>query len=356
MLPLEYYREQCQKGLIVEDTQQLKIVQELELLHHALVKEQQKRTGIFALFRQPRLVQGLYVWGGVGIGKTYLLDCFYHCLPFQNKLRMHFHLFMQWIHQELKNHQGKKDPLKYIAKELAEKAILLCFDELMVSDITDAMLLRRLFDMLFLEGVCLVATSNVIPDDLYKDGLQRKLFLPAIALLKQNTKVIHLSTFSDYRLRHLKDAGVFYTPNDEIATENMEKSFNALTNGMVENADPIEIYGRTICIKKQAGNTIWFDFDAICAVPRSQHDYLAIAQKYDTVFISDVPFIHSQAKDRIALFIRMIDVFYDARVRLVLSAETLAENIYSHGHMMFEFKRTLSRLLEMQSEAYFLSR
>jgi len=299
------------------------------------------------------LVQGLYIWGGVGIGKTFLLDCFYHCLPFKEKMRMHFHPFMQMIHQELKAHQGEKNPLQIIANKLAKKTSVLCFDEFFVTDITDAMILARLFDALFAQGVCLIATSNTKPDDLYKNGLQRPLFLPAIALLKQNTTVLHVPTSIDYRLRHLKKSGVFYTPDDAMAEENMEKSFALLANGAEIDDEPIEILGRVIPIRKKTRDIIWFDFDVICRVPRSQQDYLAIAKKYNTVFITHIPVISPHAKDMISLFIRLIDVFYDARIRVVFSAAETIKKIYTQGYLLADYTRTQSRLLEMQSESYF---
>ncbi|SRR5579883_248881 len=351
MTPLDYYREQYHKGWIQEDPQQLHALAHLQVLFVNLLQEHKERAGLLARLRKPQLVQGLYLWGGVGIGKTFLMDCFYHCIPFAEKKRMHFHQFMAFIHQELKKYQGKKDPLQFIAKNLAKETQLLCFDELVVSDIVDAMLLGHLFKALFSNGICLVVTSNTAPDELYKNGLQRPLFLPAIALLKQHTSVMHIFTQTDYRLRHLSAAGVFYTPNDDLAQEEMEKCFAALTDGELMSVTPIEINNRSITIKKQAGGVIWFDFNNICNVPRSQHDYLVIAQQYHTVFISDVPVISS--KNIISLFIRLIDVLYDARIRVVISSAAAVEEIYSQGDMMVEYIRTRSRLLEMQSEAYF---
>jgi cell division protein ZapE len=240
-----------------------------------------------------------------------------------------------------------------IAKELAKKTMLLCFDELFVSDIADAMILGRLFKALFAQGICLVTTSNAIPDDLYKNGLQRKLFLPAIELLKSNTHVLSLTSTTDYRARQLKKAGVFFSPHNEIAHENMEKLFALLTQGEHIHHEPIEIHGRTIRIRKRAHNVIWFDFKALCTTPRSQHDYLAIAENYSTIFISHIPVIPADAKDMITLFIHLIDVLYDARVRLIFSAADTVDKLHQHGYKLFEYQRACSRLLEMQSEQYF---
>lgn len=355
MTPLDYYQEQCKLGAIVEDSEQYAVMQQLQRIYLDLLQEHQKRQGILSIFHKSHCVKGLYLWGGVGVGKTFMMDCFYNSFSFPEKMRMHFYQFMQWVHQKLKKYQGEKDPLQLIAKDISRQAMLLCFDELFVSDITDAMLLGHLFRALFQRGVCLVTTSNIAPDDLYKNGLQREQFLPAIDLLKQNTTVMHIGTSIDYRLRHLKEAGVFYSPLNEAARQNMEKSFDALKGDQPVTTDPVTILQRPINIKKQAGKIIWFDFAEICQVPRSQNDYLAIAEKYHTVFISDIPAIPANAKDTICLFISMVDVFYDARVRLVISSAEPIGEIYSRGYMILEYTRTHSRLLEMQSTDYFLA-
>lgn len=351
--PNDYYREQCEKGFITEDPQQLMALQHLLRVFNELIEENKKRTSLWAVFRKPHLVKGLYLWGGVGIGKTFLMDCFYQTLPFQNKKRMHFHQFMQFVHNELKKYQGEKDPLQFVADDLTREAMVLCFDEFFVSDITDAMLLGRLLKILFERGVCLVTTSNAKPDDLYKNGLQRLNFLPAIAAIKANTEVVHITTEIDYRLRHLKEAGVFYTPLDEASRLNMEKSFAALTQNEKVDSAPIIINDRSIRVKKKSKDVIWFDFIDICSVPRSQKDYLMIAEEFRVVCISDIPVIGEGEKDKIVLFINLVDVFYDARVRLVISAAEPVEQLYNRGYMIAEYTRTHSRLLEMQSMDYF---
>ncbi len=353
MTPMDYYRDLCHQGRITEDQQQLHALQYLQEIYFALLREQQKRSGIFSLMRKSRLVNGAYLWGDVGIGKTFLLDCLYHCLPFQNKLRVHFHAFMNDVHQQLIKHQGEKDPLKIIAKELAKKYLLLCFDEFVVTDIVDAMLLARLLHLLFSCGVCLVTTSNTSPEDLYKRGLQRESFLPAIALIQQHTQVIHLESHEDYRARYLRAIGVFYTPNDAVAEKRMTEVFSQLSNDEEWNTEALHIAHREIEIIKKTDDVIWFDFSVICAVPRHQQDYLAIVQKYKTILISNVVHIAMQDNDRINLFIRMIDVFYDAKIRLIMSSAVAIADIYSEGYMLASFKRTYSRLLEMQSDEYF---
>lgn len=350
MTPIEYYYKQCNTGLVLADDYQLAVLQHLQEIHKNLLQENQHRSSLFSLLRKPRSVQGLYMWGGVGIGKTFLMDCFYHSLPLTNKLRMHFHPFMRMIHQELKKHEGEKNPLEKIAKELANKTMLICFDEFFVSDIADAMLLAQLFNALFSQGVCLVATSNVKPDDLYLKGLQRQLFLPAIALIKEKTTVLHIPTITDYRLLHAKNSGFFYTPNNEAAIQKMEVHFRHYAQGLPVSCHPVEICGRMIPINKQAGEVIWFDFDKLCAVPRSQHDYLEIAHRYTTVFISNIPKISSN--NIINLFIRLVDVFYDSRIRLIFSAAFPINEIYTQGYMLADYARVRSRLQEMQAENY----
>lgn len=353
MTPLTLYYQKCHAGLIFKDSQQIEGLRHLEKVFHALIKENQYRLSLFSWLRKPKLIKGVYLWGGVGIGKTLMMDCFFESLTFPNKLRMHFHQFMQMIHQQLTSYQGKSEPLQLIANELAKKYLVICFDELFVSDITDAMLLGKLFNYLFMNGVTLIATSNAQPDDLYKHGLQRSQFLPAIELLKKHSTVIHLPSATDYRLRHLKEAGVFYTPLDETAKKNMQKTFSILKEGESESNNPIEINDRLIPVVKRTKNIIWFEFKDICRVPRSQQDYLKIADQFHAVFISNIPIINPQEKDTICLFISLVDVFYDAKVKLVISSAEPVADIYNRGYMIMEYTRTNSRLVEMQSVDYF---
>ena len=355
MTPNEYYQEQVRQGVITPDDQQLRALGYLQRLQENLIVEEKQRQTLFSFLRKPRVVKGVYFWGGVGIGKTFLMDCFFHTLPTKKKLRMHFHRFIQMVHEQLTAHQGKKNPLDIIAQELSQQAIVLCFDELFVSEITDAMLLGKLFQKLFENGVALVATSNVAPDDLYKNGLQRSRFLPAINLLKANMDIIPIESTIDYRLRHLQQAGVFYTPLGRAATRNMKTSFDNLTHGKTISTKPVTINDRAIKIYQQTDDVIWFDFKDICTVPRSQLDYLAIAKQFRTVFISDIPVIKENERDTICLFISLIDVLYDARVRIVISAAEPVDQLYARGYMVMEYTRTNSRLLEMQSLDYFAS-
>ncbi len=353
MTPIDYYNSYLKKGLIQSDAEQIKVLNRLQNVYDALIIEHKKRFGWCSFLHKNNVIKGLYIWGGVGIGKTFMMDCFYNALPFKQKMRMHFHMFMQRVHDELRKHQGEMDPLQTIASEIASLTLVICFDEFYVSDIADAMLLGRLFKALFAKGVCLVATSNIEPDDLYKNGLQRLQFLPAIALIKANTDVVHITSKMDYRLRHLKEAGVFYTPLGPPTDEKMQKAFDLSTSGYKIETSPININGRLIRIKKQANHVIWFDFNDICTIPRSQHDYLEIANVYKTVFISDIPIISENESDTIRLFVNLIDVLYDAKIKLVISAAEPVPELYSRGHLILDYARTNSRLIEMQSKEYF---
>lgn len=353
MTPIDYYNSQCQQGVVVADSFQKQALQSLQRVYHALIAEQKKRTSLLHFFYKKKLIPGLYMWGSVGIGKTFLMDCFFLSLPFKNKLRMHFHAFMQRIHDLLKKYQGEPDPLKTIARELAAENIVICFDEFYVSDIADAMLLGRLLKALFTEGVTLVATSNTVPDELYKNGLQRLQFLPAIALIKKHNEIVHIETKIDYRLRYLTEAGIYYTPLNKAAEENMEKTFHLLAHGEPLIESKLFIHERPIRFIKRTEHIIWFDFSEICHVPRSQQDYLVIAKKYHTVFISNIPVIPESEKDVITLFIKLIDVFYDAQIKLVISAAEPVDTLYVDGPLMKAYARTRSRLLEMQSMDYF---
>ena len=353
MTPLDDYYKQCREGLIIEDAHQLAVMERLQQLYDALLLESRRQSGLMGMLRKTKLVCGLYVWGGVGSGKTFMMDCFFNRLPFENKLRMHFHPFMRYVHEQLKHYQGKKNPLELVANDIAKKAKVLCFDEFVVADIADAIILARLLDALFAQGVCLVATSNVKPDDLYKNGLQRTNFLPAIALLKKHTQEVHVQTEIDYRLRYLKDAGVFYCPNNASAQQRMEKTFSVLSHeDNVINQDLITVCDRAVRVVKEVEGVVWFDFNVLCRPPRSQHDYLELVTRYHTLFISNIPQIAAESKDIILLFIRLIDVLYDAKTKLVFSAAVPVAEIYPEGQFSFEFERTQSRLIEMQSEDY----
>lgn len=296
------------------------------------------------------MVKGLYLWGSVGIGKTYLMNIFYHSLPFPQKKRQHFHEFMQAIHYKLKQLQGHKNPLSLIAERMQGQ--VLCFDEFFVTDIGDAMLLRGLLDHLFKQGVTLIATSNCHPDVLYANGLQRQLFLPAIQLLKEHCQVIEMVSQQDYRLRVLPQGSVYFYPLTLANEQRLAMLFSQVAPGVECQASELFIEGRMIKTKAQGANVVWFDFAVLCSIPRSQLDYLAIAQAFTTVIISGVPQISPRDINTITYFIYLVDIFYENHINLILSAATPLTGIYPEGAKFFEFQRTQSRLIEMQSADY----
>lgn len=301
--------------------------------------------------------KGLYLWGGVGRGKTYLMDTFYDALPGNQKLRAHFHRFMHQLHLDLDTLKGTRDPLIVIAKQMAAKYRVICFDEFFVSDITDAMLLGTLFQALFKEGVVLVATSNIIPDDLYKNGLQRARFLPAIALINQHCEVLNVDSGIDYRLRTLEQAEIYHHPLDEQADTNLLRYFRQLAPEAEVSSDVIEIEGREIHIRQQAQGVLLADFRALCDGPRSQRDYMELARLYHTVLVSGIEQMGAflTGDDIARRFLAMVDEFYERNVKLIVSAQVPLEDIYADGLLSFEFRRCRSRLIEMQSYDYLKS-
>jgi len=348
------YLAQCQQGLILKDQHQLAVLEKLQIVHDKLIAHWKQQASLLGFVFKPRAVTGLYIWGSVGCGKTFMMDCFYNALPFDKKMRMHFHAFMHYVQQELTKLQGKKNPLEIIAKKIAKRTLVLCFDEFIVNDIADAIILTKLLEALFKQNLCLVTTSNTQPDQLYLKGLQRNNFLPAIKLLKNHTEVIPIETNTDYRLRYLKDAGVFYFPHDAQALQKLEKTFSVLTHEDHDvSYEPLAVNDRSIKVVKTVETVAWFDFNALCQPPRSQQDYLEIVKRFHTVFLSHIPQISSDAHNTILLLIRLIDVLYDARTKLIFSAAVPITEIYPSGRFHQEFTRTASRLLEMQSETYY---
>lgn len=358
--PLERYQHYLQQPGFVPDAAQEMAVEKLQKLHKNLLargeepfrKSLLERWGIGKV-KPIEPVIGLYFWGGVGRGKTFLMDVFYEALPFQSKLRLHFHRFMRRVHQELKTLEGEKNPLEVVADRIATEARVLCFDEFFVSDITDAMILGTLMQHLFDRGVTLVATSNIVPDRLYTNGLQRSRFLPAIALIKEFTEVINVDGGVDYRLRVLQKAELYHWPLDEGADRSLQHSFDQLASEAprLEEGE-IEIENRMIPVRCLADGVAWFSFTALCDGPRSQNDYIELARLYHTVLISGVPCLKAGLDDQARRFINLVDEFYDRNVKLVLSAAVAPEALYQGSGLVFEFQRTLSRLLEMQSGEY----
>ena len=305
-------------------------------------------------FKKPKTsaLKGLYLWGGVGRGKTYIIDSFYDCLPHGQKMRVHFHRFMQDIHKELKKLPNTADPLNIVAANLAAHVRVLCLDEFHVHDITDAMLLSNLLHGLFENGTTLVTTSNIHPKDLYKNGLQRERFLPAIDLIQRHTEVVELNGATDYRLELLEKSGTYHTPIDHESEHKMLQHFSELNNEPTRIQEPVVINERAIETLGLCTDIIWFDFRQICETARSSADYLEIAQTYHTVLVSNV-FQLNAAKDDVAKrFIHLIDALYDHNVKLVISAACEPPELYQGKKLQHEFQRTASRLQEMRSHDY----
>ncbi|MFT4799034.1 MAG: cell division protein ZapE [Candidatus Azotimanducaceae bacterium] len=352
--PSSIYEASIGRGEITADPAQAEAVSHLQRLYDDLTRPKPER-GLLTRWLgsdSKTTLKGLYFWGGVGRGKTFLMDVFYDSLPFEEKRRMHFHRFMRYTHQQLRALQGTPNPLRQVAKNFAVNARVLCFDEFFVSDITDAMILAGVLDALFEEGVSLVATSNVEPSNLYKDGLQRPKFLPAIELLKKHTHILNVDGGVDYRLRALESAELFHFPLDSAADVSLGRSFSALSPDEGEVNVALEIEGRTLQARRCGDGVVWFDFPEICQGPRSQNDYIEIAMMFQTVLISNVPRFDSQKEDAARRFISLVDEFYDHNVKLILSAEVAVSELYAGDRFVFEFQRTESRLQEMQSNEY----
>lgn len=295
---------------------------------------------------------GLYLWGGVGRGKTYLVDAFFECLPFERKLRVHFHRFMQRVHAELISLEGQKNPLEVVADRLSREARVLCFDEFFVTDIGDAMILGGLMKALFARGVTLVATSNIEPGTLYENGLQRQRFLPVIDLIKKYTRVVNVDAGVDYRLRTLQQAELYHFPLDEGADRSLRDSFERLAPEPGKHWERLEINHRYLTCRCVADDVAWFDFAELCAGPRSQNDYIELARIFHAVLISGVPEFGADKDDQARRFVNLVDEFYDRNVKLVLAAAKPLLELYAGGKLAFEFQRTISRLQEMQSYEY----
>jgi cell division protein ZapE len=356
--PETEYRRRITSGTLLHDPSQEAVVGELERLHAELIAAESGRRSLNAriaglLGRPPAKVRGLYLWGGVGRGKTLLMDLFFHSLPFRAKRRQHFHRFMASIHERLRSLRDTENPLDRIADDIADTCRVICFDEFAVSDIADAMILGKLFTALFDRGVTLVATSNIAPQDLYRDGLQRQRFLPAIETIEANTAVIEIQGNSDYRLRVLEQGRVYQTPDDTAADARLERSFAAIApdEGVADGV--IEILGRPVEFLRMSDCVIWLEFGAICDGPRSQDDYIELAREFQTVVVSHVPQFDSTLENQARRFIALVDEFYDRKVKLILSAAVALDELYAGSRLRLEFERTRSRLTEMQSHDYF---
>lgn len=362
MTPLARYKQNLQETGFQHDPRQEWVMQQFERLYEDLLTTPETTSPsssfLSRFFSKPAVVEktppkGLYIWGGVGRGKTHLTDMFFECLPFEDKLRLHFHRFMREVHSELRTIKDSQDTLEIVADRFAQRARIICLDEMHVHDITDAMLMGGLLDALFRRGVALVTTSNIEPDGLYKDGLQRARFLPAIALLNEHTDVINMDSGIDYRMRTLEQAEIYHYPLDETADSSLEETFHNLTTIELHNAEThVEINGREIEVKMWADGIAWFTFDSLCNTPRSTHDYIEMAELFHTILISDVPQLDDKRNDEARRWINLVDEFYDRNVTLIISAEVDMVDLYDGKRLAFEFQRTISRLQEMQSLEY----
>ncbi len=311
----------------------------------------QRSNALKKLINRPDIPRGVYLFGGVGRGKSFLMDCFYTAVPLNRKTRLHFHEFMREVHRELAELQGTVNPLDVLAKRMSKKYRLICFDEFHVADITDAMILHRLLAALFDNGVGFVTTSNFKPDDLYPGGMHRDRILPAIALLNANLEVLNVDNGTDYRRRTLDRLKLYHVPLGAQADAAMRDAFNQLAESADE--DPVlHIESREIHARRKAGGVVWFDFKTLCGGPRSQNDYLEIATQFHTVLLSDVPQMPMRMASEARRFTWLVDVLYDRRVKLIMSAEVAPEDLYTEGPLAHEFPRTASRLNEMQSKEF----
>ena len=355
MTPWEKYQQDLQRDDFQYDAAQENAVRHLQRLYDDVANQPEQPQGFFSrLFnRQPKQkIIGLYFWGGVGRGKTYLVDTFYEALPTDRKMRVHFHRFMHRVHDELKKLKEVKDPLETVADIFKKETDIICFDEFFVQDITDAMLLGGLMQALFARDIILVATSNIVPDELYRNGLQRARFLPAIALVKENTEIVNVDSGIDYRLRTLEQAEIFHNPLDEQADKNLFEYFDKLSPEQGKLDETIEIEGRLIKTRKVADSIVMFDFTQICETARSQVDYMEISRIYNTVILSNVKQMGQQNDDAARRFIALVDEFYERNVTLIISAASPITELYTDGTLNFEFRRCISRLQEMQSHEY----
>ena len=354
VLPSRRYAEGVVRGDWLQDPAQQSALRELDRIHESVLEPVQAPGPFARLFgaQAPPAPRGLYLWGGVGRGKTFLIDLFFEGLPIAEKRRTHFHRFMRDVHQRLREHAGERDPLAIIAKEWRATLRVLVLDEFFVSDIGDAMLLGRLLERLFDEGVVLVTSSNAAPGDLYKDGLQRARFLPAIALIQQQCAVVHLDSEHDYRLRALTRSPVYRAPLDAHSDAWLGERWRALGGDDAHVDAGIVIDGRRIPVRARCKGLCWFDFVALCEGPRGNADYIEIAREFHTVLLGDIPRMDGNRDDAARRFVHLIDELYDRHVNLVCTADAAPAALYAGERLVAAFERTASRLIEMQSAEY----
>jgi cell division protein ZapE len=348
----EFYEHALAERGFQSDPAQLRAVERLQQAYDDWVAFKAQRSNrLRRLISRPEVPRGLYMWGGVGRGKSFLMDSFYSVVPVKRKTRLHFHEFMRDVHRQLDDLKGVADPLDEVARRVARKYRLICFDEFHVSDIADAMILYNLLKALFDNEVSFVMTSNYMPDALYPDGLHRDRILPAIALLKERMDVLNVDAGNDYRKRALQQVDAYHTPLGAESDRALRKAFAKLAETTDE--DPrVHIEAREIRALRRAGGAIWFDFATLCGGPRSQNDYLEIASRFHTVILSEVPRMSAAMSSEARRFTWLIDVFYDHKIKLLMSAEVPPDQLYTEGMLANEFHRTVSRIMEMQSSEY----
>ncbi|MET0517218.1 MAG: cell division protein ZapE [Burkholderiaceae bacterium] len=348
----ELYKQTLDERGYSADPAQLRAVAALQRCQDEWADYKARRSNaVTKLLRHPPLPRGVYMYGGVGRGKSFLMDCFFQAVPLTRKTRLHFHEFMREVHRELLDLKGIADPLEELGKRIAKRFRLICFDEFHVSDVTDAMILHRLLDAMFKHRVSIVTTSNFQPDELYPNGLHRDRILPAIELLKDKLEVINVDNGFDYRRRTLDHVALYHTPLNAEAEAALTATFESLAEARDE--DPVlHIEHREIRSLRRAGGVVWFDFQTLCGGPRSQNDYLELATQFHTLILSDVPAMPPRLASEARRFTWLVDVLYDRRVKLVMSAAVPPEQLYTEGPLAHEFPRTVSRLQEMQSSEY----
>jgi cell division protein ZapE len=358
LAPSARYQEGVAAHRWESDPTQLALLPEFDSMHAALCVQPETNNGLFGRLKsllgndQPEAVPGLYLWGTVGRGKTFLMDLFVASLPHGIALRRHYHRFMGEVHESLRALGERQNPLVEVAAGLAARCRVLCLDEFLVNDIGDAMILANLLDALFARGVILVTTSNTAPANLYKDGLQRARFLPAIALIEQHCHVVEMASSHDWRLRALAQAPVYLTPPGAEAERALGRILSNQASGAIQQDGSLQINGRDIPFRKRADNILWFDFDALCEGPRAVADYIALAKAGPAIIISNVPQFTLYSEDAAKRFVQLVDEFYDRHVKLVLSAAAPITELYDGERLRAEFGRTESRLIEMQSKDY----
>ena len=351
--PVTWYAQAKQSPGFISDPAQEMAIGYLDRLWGELMAFKQKRNRFLGRsIRSPQSPKGLYLWGGVGRGKSFLMDVFYGCLPYRRKRRVHFHAFMAEIHQRLADLKSEENPVDVVAAELAREVRVLCFDEFHVSDIADAMILGRLLEGLFSRGVVMVATSNYEPRNLYFEGQNRSSFLPTIALIEDNLQVLNVDGGEDHRLRTLTQAPVFLVPNNAEHEKQLADLFEKMTSGQERLDTSITIWDRPLQAKVHTSRAIWFEFETLCFGPRSQADYLYLAQHYQMVFVSNMTQLSALQRNEARRLTWLIDVFYDYRVKMCATSAVEAAEIYVEGSFAEEFKRTVSRMVEMESTSY----